>query len=80
MKEAPKPIHYSLCPHFTVGRVDQWGEQGYFYYESYVYGYSEDRKSQHTNTASPRTITAFISYAKANKVEIPATFLAVLKG
>jgi len=37
-------IYYQNCPHFTVGRVDQWGEHGYLLYEGRVYFYEEDRK------------------------------------
>ena len=29
-------IYYLDCPHFTVGRVDQWGEQGYLLFEGKI--------------------------------------------
>ena len=35
-------IFYLDCPHFTVGRVDQWGEQGYLLFDDKVYAYEED--------------------------------------
>ncbi len=37
-------IFYLDCPHFTVGRVDQWGEHGFLLFEGKIYSYEEDRK------------------------------------
>ena len=47
-------IYYKNCPHFTYGRVDQWGEQGYLLYEGKVYNYSADRKNQSHTTYNPK--------------------------
>lgn len=71
-------IFYLNCPHFTVGRVDQWGEQGYLFYEGMVYQYSEDRKSQYGETYNPRTVSEFLQDAAEKKLEIPADFLRVI--
>ena len=35
-------IFYLDHPHFTVGRVDQWGEQGYLLFEGKLYRHVED--------------------------------------
>lgn len=71
-------IYYKNCPHFTVGRVDQWGEQGYLFYEGEVYSYSEDRKEQFNETYNRRAISDFLAYAKQQKIEIPDAFLKIL--
>jgi hypothetical protein len=72
-------IYYKNCPHFTVGRVDQWGEKGYLFYEGEVYDYYEDRKEQFNETYNRRKIADFLADAKNKKIEIPSQFLKVLK-
>ena len=72
-------IHYINCPHFTVGHVDQWGEQGYLFYEGMVYEYDEDRKCQTGSTFNPRSVEDFINFAKENDITIPPAFLKVLE-
>jgi hypothetical protein len=71
-------IYYKNCPHFTVGRVDQWGEQGYLFFEDHVYEYHEDRKDQWGETYNKRTINQFMSYAQKRELIIPDEFLNVL--
>ncbi len=73
-------IYYLDCPHFTVGRVDQWGESGYLLFENKVYYYEEDRKEQCGSTHSPMTIKDFLTYAEKSQIAIPAEFLEKLKG
>jgi len=73
-------IFYLNCPHFTVGRVDQWGEQGYLFFEGNVYQYYEDRKEQYGRTYNPRNIEQFLEYAKRNEIKIPDDFLKVING
>jgi hypothetical protein len=68
-------IFYLDCPHFTVGHVDQWGEQGYLLYEGNVYAYEEDRKDQIGRTYSRVSITDFLTYAERNQVAIPTDFM-----
>ena len=72
-------IFYLDCPHFTVGRVDQWGEQGYLLFERKVYSYDEDRKDQCGTTHSPMTIRDFLAYAKAKQISIPDEFMKKLR-
>lgn len=72
-------IYYLDCPHFTVGRVDQWGEQGYLLFDGKVYAYEEDRKDQCGRTYSPMTITEFFVYAERNQIKIPEDFMNKLK-
>lgn len=69
---------YLDCPHFTVGRVDQWGEQGYLLFEGKVYSYEEDRKDQCGRTHSPMTIKDFLAFAENSQIAIPADFLKKL--
>lgn len=78
-KKIYEHIYYKNCPHFTVGKVDQWGEHGYLFFEGQVYDYFEDRKSQYNETSAPREILDFLAYAKRNKIEVPSSFLKVLK-
>lgn len=78
MKEDYIHIFYRNCPHFTVGKVDQWGEHGYLFYEGKVYEYYEDRKDQHGKTYNPREIDEFLVYAKLKKIEISDSFKNVL--
>lgn len=73
-------IFYRDCPHFTVGRVDQWGEQGYLLFEGKVYSYEEDRKNQYGTTDSPMSINDFLKYAETQHISIPDDFMAELKG
>lgn len=68
-------IYYLDCPHFTVGRVDQWGEQGYLLFEGRVFSYEEDRKDQCGRTHSPMTIQEFLAFAESSRIEIPQDFL-----
>jgi len=68
-------IFYLHCPHFTVGRVDQWGEQGYLLFEGKVYTYDEDRKNQCGTTHSPMTIKDFFTYAEQQQISIPNDFI-----
>jgi hypothetical protein len=72
-------IWYLDCPHFTVGRVDQWGEHGYLLFENKVYSYDEDRKEQTGSTNSPQTIAEFLTFAKSNHLAIPGDFMEKLK-
>lgn len=71
-------IFYLDCPHFTVGRVDQWGEQGYLLFEGKVYSYEEDRKEQSGRTHSPVTINEFLAFAEKLQITIPEDFLRKL--
>lgn len=71
-------IFYLDCPHFTVGRVDQWGEQGYLLFENKVYSYEEDRKEQCGRTHSPVTIKEFLEFAEEFQILIPGDFLRKL--
>jgi hypothetical protein len=73
-------IFYLDCPHFTVGRVDQWGEQGYLLYEGKVYSYDEDRKKQFGTTDSPMSINDFLKYAEDRQISIPDEFMTKLNG
>jgi hypothetical protein len=71
-------IYYLDCPHFTVGRVDQWGESGYLLFEDKIYYYEEDRKDQCGSTHSPMTIKDFLTYAGESQIQIPADFMEKL--
>ena len=71
-------IYYLDCPHFTVGRVDQWGESGYLLFEDKVYYYEEDRKDQCGTTNSPMTIRDFLTYAEKSQILIPDDFMEKL--
>lgn len=73
-----KHIFYLDCPHFTVGHVDQWGEQGFLLLEGKVYAYEEDRKDQCGTTHSPMMVDEFLSFAKRNQIQIPEDFLKKL--
>jgi hypothetical protein len=75
MMENYEHIFYADCPHFTVGRVDQWGEHGYLLFEGKVYFYEEDRKDQCGRTCSPLTIREFLEYARNQQIPIPEDFL-----
>ncbi len=68
-------IFYLDHPHFTVGHVDQWGEQGYLLFEGKVYSYEEDRKEQSGRTHSPTTIKEFLAFAEKLSTPIPEDFL-----
>ena len=68
-------IYYLDCPHFTVGRVDQWGEHGYLLFEGKVYSYEEDRKDQCGRTYSPMTIRDFLRYADEYRLKVPEDFM-----
>ena len=72
-------IRYSNCPHFTIGRVDQWGENGFLLFEGKVYRYEEDRKEQYGTTTSPMSIEQFLVYAEQQQISIPEDFLSMLK-
>lgn len=78
MKEDYSHIFYRNCPHFTVGRVDQWGEQGYLFYEGRVYEYYEDRKEQYGRTYNPKEVDEFLAYAEENSISIADSFQKVL--
>ena len=71
-------IHYLDCPHFTVGRADQWGERGYLLFENEVYSYEVDRKEQCGSTTSPMSIADFLVYAKEQSISIPEEFMNAL--
>ena len=71
-------IFYLDCPHFTVGRVDQWGEQGYLLFEGKVYAYDEDRKNQCGTTHSPMTVKDFVTYVEQQQMSIPDDFIEKL--
>lgn len=68
-------ILYLDCPHFAVGHVDQWGEQGYLLFEGKVYSYEEDRKNQCGSVHSPMKVEDFLKYAKENEIQIPENFV-----
>ncbi len=72
-------IFYLNCPHFAIGRVDQWGENGFLYYDGRVYAYEEDRKEQMGRTHSPMTADEFLAYTERQQIEVPADFWAILK-
>lgn len=72
-------IYYLNCPHFTVGKVDQWFEQGYLLFEGKVYAYDEDRKDQCGTTHSPTLIKDFLVYAERHQIIIPEEFMKQLK-
>jgi hypothetical protein len=72
-------IFYRDCPHFTVGRVDQWSEHGYLLYEGNVYWYEEDRKDQCGSTRSPMSADDFLTYAGERSISIPDDFMLLLK-
>ena len=71
-------IFYLDCPHFTVGHVDQWGEQGYLLFDGKVYSYEVDRKEQCGRTHSRTTIKEFLEVAERLQIPIPETFLKKL--
>lgn len=71
-------IYYLNCPHFTVGRVDQWGEQGFLFHEGHVYEYTEDRKDQWGRTFNQMSIAEFYDLVKSRGLEVPDAFLAKL--
>ena len=79
MPEHYTHIYYKDCPHFTIGRVDQWGERGYLFYEGMVYDYMEDRKEQYNTVEHPRTVPEFIDFADYRGIEIPERFLEAIK-
>jgi hypothetical protein len=72
-------IFYRDCPHFTIGRVDQWGEQGYLLFDGKVYCYDEDRKNQCGTTNSPMSVKDFLIYAEEHQILIPDDFLKKLE-
>lgn len=72
-------IFYLDHPHFTVGRVDQWGEQGYLLFEDKVYAYEEDRKNQCGRTYSPMSIDEFLGYAENHEISVPEDFRRQMK-
>jgi hypothetical protein len=72
-------IYYDNCPHFTVGKVDQWFEHGYLLFEGKVYSYDEDRKDQCGTTHSPMSIADFLEYANKNQISIPEDFMKKLR-
>lgn len=76
--ENNKDIYYANCPHFTVGKVDQWFEQGYLFFEGNVYWYEEDRKDQCGTTNSPMLPQDFITYARKNNIAIPDDFMKTI--
>jgi hypothetical protein len=71
-------IFYRDCPHFTVGRVDQWGEHGYLLFENKVYAYEEDRKDQCGRTYSQMSIPDFLAHAENSEISIPDDFVEKL--
>lgn len=71
-------IFYLDCPHFAIGRVDQWGENGYLLFEGKVYRYDEDRKNQYGTTTSPMPISDFLAYAEHQQIQIPDEFMKKL--
>ena len=72
-------IFYRDCPHFTIGRVDQWSENGYLYHDGKVYAYEEDRKEQTGRTHSPMTADEFLAYAEQQQMIVPEEFLTEIK-
>ena len=72
-------IYYANCPHFTVGRGDQWSENGYLLFEGTVYRYEEDRKEQCGTTTLPMSIEQFLDYADQQQIEVPDDFLNKLR-
>ena len=78
MEDYPS-IYYFNCPHFTVGRVDQWGEHGYLLFEEKVYFYEEDRKDQCGRTCYPMAVPNFLRFAEGEQISIPEDFMALLR-
>lgn len=72
-------IFYLDCPHFTVGRVDQWGESGYLLYDGKIFAYEEDRKDQCGSTHSPMSFEDFMAFAEAEGIVIPPEFTGLMK-
>ena len=72
-------IFYRDCLHFTVGHVDQWGEQGYLLFEGKVYSYEEDRKDQCGRTYAPTSIEEFLLSVERQNITVPNEFLEKLK-
>lgn len=73
-------IYYQNHPHFTVGKVDQWGESGYLFFEGRVFSYWEDRKDQCGETYGPMSGEEFLALAKKLSIEIPSDFTLLLEG
>jgi hypothetical protein len=71
-------IWYQKCPHFIVGIANQWGENGYLFYEGEVYSYMADRHEQYDVVTDKMSVPIFIDYAKRNKIEVPESFLKVI--
>ncbi len=71
-------INYLDCPHFTVGRADQWGEHGYMLFDDKVFFYEEDRKDQCSSVSSPMPVSDFLAYAEQQLISIPDDFMAKL--
>lgn len=72
--------YYRNRPHFTVGHVDQWGEQGYFIFEGKIFNYTDDRKSgYYSANETPFTPEEFIQTCKEDDIVIPPEFLSALK-
>lgn len=74
-RENYKHIFYRNCPHFTYGRVDQWGEQGYLFHDGFIYEYEEDRKEQSGRTFNKMSIDAFLEHYQRHGIEVPSDFL-----
>lgn len=62
-----------------MGRVDQWGESGYLFFDGHVYAYEEDRKDQCGRTYLKMTVPEFVDLSGRLKIDIPAEFMASLK-
>ena len=71
-------IDYSKHPFFNVGRVDQWGEQGYFLYEGKVYFFIDDRHDGQYSIQTPRSPQDFLDFAKKKRISIPKDFKDLL--
>ena len=71
-------LYYRDYPMFHVGRVDQWGEQGYFLCEETVYFFEEDRKCFSYRAERPKSKEEFLAFAKEKKIKIPKDFLTLL--
>lgn len=77
--ETYEEIRYFDYPHFTLGRVDQWGEHGYLLFEGNVHFYEEDRKEQCGSVHAPTSIDDFLAYAEQQQILVPPEFLEALK-
>lgn len=78
MEKTYNHIWYQDCPHFYIGRADQWGERGYLLFENEVYEYMVDRKEQYDIVKRPKSVADFLAYAQVENITVPDKFLKEL--